>query len=95
MEKLDATADHAENFQLFCSAVNELIMDDASSTAILQGVFKDSKVQETDLDYIHAKFQFSVAVCNTEKATNLLSATKEINDIQRKLGKSTARKLMQ
>jgi hypothetical protein len=97
---LDATVYYAENFEIFCSVVNEFDRDDASSITILQDIFQDSnklKVLRTDLAYIRANFSFlSQSVTKLEMTTNLLSETvKEINDIQDKLKKSTAQKLMQ
>jgi hypothetical protein len=54
-------------------------------------------VLKTDLAYIRANFSFlPQSLTKLEMTTNLLSETiKEINDIQDKLKKSTARKLMQ
>jgi hypothetical protein len=91
---------YAENFKIFCSVVNEFDGDDASSITILQDIFQDSnelKVLRTDLAYISANFSFlSQSITTLEMTTNLLSETmKKINDIEDKLKKSTARKLMQ
>jgi hypothetical protein len=58
---LDATVYYAENFEIFCSVVNEFDGGDASSVTILQDIFQDSnelKVLKTDLAYIHANFSF-------------------------------------
>jgi hypothetical protein len=38
---LDATVHYAENFEIFCSVVNEFDGDDTSSTKILQDIFQD------------------------------------------------------
>jgi hypothetical protein len=49
---LDAIVYYAENFKIFCSVVNELERDDASSVALLQDIFKDSnelRVLKSDL----------------------------------------------
>jgi hypothetical protein len=54
---LDATVYYAENFEIFCSVVNEFDGDYASSITILQDIFQDSnelKVLRTDLAYIRA-----------------------------------------
>jgi hypothetical protein len=64
---LDATACYAENFDIFCSVVNEFDGEDASSITMLQDIFQDSnelKMLETDSVYIRENFSFSVAVCN-------------------------------
>jgi hypothetical protein len=76
---LDATVYYGENFEIFCSVVNEFDGDDASSVTILKDIFKDSdelKVLRTDLAYIHANFSFlSQSVTKLEMTTNLLSET--------------------
>jgi hypothetical protein len=89
-----------ENFEIFCSVVNEFDGDDASSITISQDIFWDSnelKVLTSDLAYIRANFSFlSQSITKFEVITNLLSKTiKEINDIEDRLKKSTAQKLMQ
>jgi hypothetical protein len=58
---------------------------------------KSIKGAKTDLAYIHVNLCFlSQSITKLEMKTNLLYETiKEINDIQDKLQKSTARKLMQ
>jgi hypothetical protein len=71
--------------EICCSVVN-----DTSSIAILQDIFKDSnelKVLKTDLAYVHANFSFLLqSITKLEKTTNLLTDTiKEINNIQDKL----------
>jgi hypothetical protein len=38
---LDATVYYAENFEIFCSVVNEYDGDDVSSVTILQDIFQD------------------------------------------------------
>jgi hypothetical protein len=38
----DATVHHAENFEIFCSVVNEFDGEDASFITILQDIFQDS-----------------------------------------------------
>jgi hypothetical protein len=90
---------YAENFENFCSVVNEFDSDDASSITILQNIFQDSnewKVLRTDLAYIHANFSFLLQPLTKLEMTNLLSETiKEINDIEDKLKKLMTRKLMQ
>jgi hypothetical protein len=96
---LDATVYYAENFEIFCSVVNEFDGDDASSITILQDIFQDSnelKVLRTDLAYIRANFSLlSQSITTVEMITNLLSETiKGINDIEDKLKKSTVRKLV-
>jgi hypothetical protein len=40
---LDATVYYTENFDIFCSVVNEFDRDDTSSITILQDVLQDSK----------------------------------------------------
>jgi hypothetical protein len=39
---LDATVYYAENFEIFCSVVNEFDRDYASSITILHDIFQDS-----------------------------------------------------
>jgi hypothetical protein len=96
---LDATVYYAENFEIFCSVLNEFGGDDASLVTILQDIFQDSndlKLLRTYLAYICANFSFLLqSVTELEMTTNLLSEIKEINDIQYKLKKSRSRKLMQ
>jgi hypothetical protein len=38
---LDATVYYGENFEIFCSVVNEFDVDDASSVTIMQDIFQD------------------------------------------------------
>jgi myo-inositol-1-phosphate synthase len=91
---------YAENLKIFCSVVNEFDGDDASSITLLQDIFQDSnelKVLKTYLAYSHANVSFlSQSITKLEMKTNSLSETmKEINDVQNKLKKPTAQKLMQ
>jgi hypothetical protein len=71
---------------------------DASSVTILKDIFKDPnelKVLKTELAYIHANFSFlSQSVTKLEKATNLLSETKESTTFKINRAKPTAQKLM-
>jgi hypothetical protein len=58
---LDATAYYAENFEIFCSVVNEFDGDNTSSIIIVQDIFQDSnelKVLRTDLAYIRENVSF-------------------------------------
>jgi hypothetical protein len=87
---LDATVYYAENFETFCSVVNEFDGDDASSITMLQYIFQYSnelKVVKTDLAYICANFSFlSQSITKLEMTTNVLPETiKEINDNEDKL----------
>jgi hypothetical protein len=58
---LGAIVCYAESFEIFCSLVNELDKDDASSVATLQDVYKDSyklNMLKTDLGHIRENFTF-------------------------------------
>jgi hypothetical protein len=84
---LDATVYYAENFEIFCSVLNEFGGDDASLVTIFQDTFQDSnelKLLRTYLAYIRANFSFlSQSITELEMTTSLLSETiKEISDIQ-------------